>query len=112
MNAKINDKKRDRWTCLSVLKTRDKNYFKELFNNLSDITGISVPGECNFCQDKAWHIFEETIEDKKGRLASTESNFFLCCDNAQCLARAMPEIFQKFLQLVMSKIDMEKRYEQ
>ncbi|MFA5987144.1 MAG: hypothetical protein WC797_00635 [Candidatus Paceibacterota bacterium] len=79
----------------SIDKTRDERYFIELYG---DASGLDMPGPCRFCGELAFHLFEETVETRKRRLASNKVDRFLCCDEPECLAKALPEIYEKFLE--------------
>lgn len=90
---------------LSVLKTTDKKYFRELFNSLTDMTGLEIPGKCKFCEQEAWHIIEETFDDNSGKIKSIKTNHFLCCDEGSCLAKALPELFEKIKKHILKKVE-------
>lgn len=87
-------------TLFSILKTRDRRYFKELFGNMM---GIKIPGPCRFCKKEAYHIFETTLDGEDQQLTDEKVFRFLCCDDALCLSKAMPELFEKFRTLVPEK---------
>ena len=88
---------------MSIAMTRDKEYFEELYNSINSITEIAVPGKCNFCGKRAWHIIEQVIEDEDGMLEYDKTMPFLCCDEGQCLAKALPELFAKFRALIQGE---------
>ncbi|MBI5140153.1 MAG: hypothetical protein HZA94_01775 [Candidatus Vogelbacteria bacterium] len=87
-------------TFLSIFTTKDEKYFLELFGNM---IGIKTPGACKFCGEKAYHTFEESTDDEEGNLVDSEPQRFLCCDGAECLAKALPEIFAKFRALIVKE---------
>ncbi len=86
---------------LSVTKVSSQGYFEDLYNS---VPGMDIPGPCKFCGQMAWHLFEET-SSSTGEIEDSETNYFLCCDRPKCLARAMPEIFEKFRKLLLSKTE-------
>ncbi|MBI3632894.1 MAG: hypothetical protein HY226_01230 [Candidatus Vogelbacteria bacterium] len=90
---------------LSILKTRDRSYFEELFNSIKEITGLKIPGKCKFCKKDAWHLFEENVENDEGLLNDEQGKHYLCCDSTECMSRALPELVSKLFGSIQSEVD-------